>query len=728
MKNNRLNQFLFALILSLGILFGHTSMVLAEETESEGNRAPAAENENQENETPDAVPAPVLELEQVQGDPDVDPQAVIDQAQGYLSEGFDQYIDETDDSTNLLETEGAIVEAAAAEMGTMVVVQPIDDEEVKDKILENEGSAVGYDDDADAHLATAVEEGVEAEVEIAKEGVEITKEVIGAGVDLIQTEIAVGQASDANDDAQQNLIEAQEADTRAEAQVAADEAQENADKAKEAAQAALANANEAIAKAQNAADAYERAVDIYNETRDKIRAELDAGLISLQEAEARTIEAEEVAREYYERMVQAQAEAEAFTQSAKEASEEADAELIASVEELAKVVADNAKNVAGKTAIATATGAAYEAAIIAEDFVKKPVDQLNDSIEEVQERIDAMTAKVEAAKIAHDQAVAELKRIEGTPEYIAAAAELDAAYEAMIIADNALAEAEMALDEMKHAYYANRMLELQNLLNTGITGDELLAVEKELTEIIFRNNNEYSKEDREKVAFDWDSESLVDQYGNVLKFSDLDTEETHHVYVGVTDPEETLTWYQIKLENVLEDDSTVKRMLVYTPFAIDYDEADITVTANHVLNDPDLEKEEKSLFGIVSYEFVKSNFAALSNGNSYDIYAFGSSISNEFFVLNIREILKGINFKNAGEKINQLINSGKSSLDKYTTDYELIDITTAHFVLGDDFINSNVITNRWAAAEANVEALRVKAQEAEDRHTRAEGESRRFSR
>ena len=31
MKNNRLNQFLFALILSLGILFGHTSMVLADE-------------------------------------------------------------------------------------------------------------------------------------------------------------------------------------------------------------------------------------------------------------------------------------------------------------------------------------------------------------------------------------------------------------------------------------------------------------------------------------------------------------------------------------------------------------------------------------------------------------------------------------------------------------------------------------------------------------------------
>ena len=272
MKNNRLNQFLFALILSLGILFGHTSMVSAEEPEP---TTPAADNENLKNETPDVVPAAALEPAQVQGDLDVDPQAIMDQAQGYLAEGFDQYVGESDDSANVLEAEAAIVEAAAAEMGTMVVVQPIDDEEVKDQILENEGYAVGYDDDADAHLATAVEEGVKAEVEIAKEGVEITKEVIGEAVDLIQTEIAVGQASDANDAAQQNLVEAQEADTREEVQAAADEAQRNADKAKEAAQAALANANEALEKAQNAAEAYSRAEEIYNKTREKIKSELE---------------------------------------------------------------------------------------------------------------------------------------------------------------------------------------------------------------------------------------------------------------------------------------------------------------------------------------------------------------------------------------------------------------------------------------------------------------------
>ena len=416
MKNNRLNQLLFALILSLGILFGHTNLVLADgEPADEG--AAETNNDASNDETPDAVPATVLEPAQYTGE--IDPQTIIQQGEAYLENGFNEYIDESNDTPTVVETEGALLEAGAAEGAEIIVAQPID-EEYKEPIVQSESDAIGLTNDANGNLANAVAEGVKAEVEIAKEGVEITTDVIGAGVNLIQAEIAAGQAADAKEEAQQNLNDALEANTREEAQAAADRAQENANTAQAAAEVALAQATEAANKAIAAGEAYVRAEEEYNNAKAKIQAELAAGLISLEQAEIRTAAAEETAKNYYEKMIAAQAEAEAFTQTAKEASEAADAALVASVEELARIVAENAKNVAGKTAITVGTGAAYEAAIIAENFAKQPVDTLNESIDEVQGRIKAIDALIEKAQEEYIAAAARVENIENTDEYITA--------------------------------------------------------------------------------------------------------------------------------------------------------------------------------------------------------------------------------------------------------------------------------------------------------------------
>ena len=727
MKNNRLNQFLFALILSLGILFGHTSMVLAEgedlteeSTESVGNPSTSEETPVVD-ETPKEENLVAVFAANFDPDQDYNAQGIVEQGEAYLSEGFDSYIEESDDSANLLEVEGAIIEAGAAEAGTIVVAQPID-EEYKEPIVENEKEAIQYDADANEHLANAVAEGVKTEVEIAKEGVEITKDVVEVGIDYIGVEVAAGQAADAKEDAQENYNEALNAETREEAQAAADKAQENANKAQAAAEVALAKAQEAANKATEASEAYGRAQDEYNDAKAKIDAELEAGIISLEEARDRTIAAEEVARQYYEEMVAAQADAEAWTKTAKEASEAADAALVQSVEDLAKIVADNAKVVAGKTAIAAATGAAYEAAIIVENFAGKPVDKLNQSIAEVQELIDAMDIEITKAQKKYDDAVADVEQIKDSEDYKTAIQELNdaqASLDALTAARNA---AQKALDEMKNASYADRMLELQEALNdTTLSDEDLLAIENELTEIIFRNNNDYTDEERERIDFKWNVQTIVDDYGNELPTSALDTEGSHNHYFRVQNPDGTKFFYQMSLVNILENNIIVQRILRYTPVIVEYDEADVTVTAKAVLNDPSLEKETGSFIGVVSYEYVKSNFAALLDDDSYDVYAFDSSISNEYYILNVREILNGITWKNALSKVRQVIKSGKSNLNGYIKDnYVLIDKTTARLVLGTEIYNSNVITNRWDAAQASIDELNDQVNDASIRVINAE--------
>ena len=138
MKNNRLNQFLFALILSLGILFGHTSMVLAEETEPEGTIPPSAENDDLGNETPDAVPATVLEPAQVQGDLPVDPQA-FKLGDGYADSG-DDYVEEVTKEDAI----DAINSAELSEIGTGVIAIPAGGE-TSEVIIGNEAVAVSDD-------------------------------------------------------------------------------------------------------------------------------------------------------------------------------------------------------------------------------------------------------------------------------------------------------------------------------------------------------------------------------------------------------------------------------------------------------------------------------------------------------------------------------------------------------------------------------------------------------
>ncbi|MBR2676757.1 MAG: hypothetical protein IKE28_07595 [Solobacterium sp.] len=617
MKNNRLNQFLFALILSLGILFGHTSLVLADE---EPEVEPTVQDNNEQDNnivvTNDnsGLPTPDVNLDQVQG---IDPQDVIQQGEVYLAEGFDNFTEESDDSVNVLQVEGAIIEAGATEIGTIVVAQPID-EEYKEPIVENESGAIGLDDEANDHLANAVVEGVKADVEIAKDGIEITKDVIGIGIDVIQSEVAVNQAEEAEEAAQQNYNDTLNANTQVEAFEYANEADENATKAEEAAKVAHEQAEEAYAKLLEATAAYDAAQKEYAETKELVQNELAAGVISLSEAKAKTEAAKNVAEDYYNEMIAAQEQAELNTEIAKSLSEAADDALKASIEELANMVADSAGKIAKQTAITAASGVAYEVAIIIDDIENNKAQVYEDKISELEDKRDELQGAIAEAEgvIAEKQLALEALDADDA-EYPVAKKQLEEAEQELAEAWEIYNNAERIIEEHNKAIKAGIAQTITTLSDKLNNGEITLAEKQDLAILTVSNIGNY-QEGHKKVT---DAQFVTD---DVLR----------------VEYEDGTAGYYTVVEKTSVDDSGVEKHY------LDFYKTD-NVKGTEIDKLPDLDSYEGS---------TETQYIAVRNQDTYDIKV-GDIASNRFYYAGnvLRPLLndddnKGYYFYNIGGK------------------------------------------------------------------------------
>lgn len=319
--------------------------------------------------------------------------------------------------------------------------------------------------------------------------------------------------------AESDLEDAKKAEKSKDAQLSADDAKDNASQATDAAKDAYEQALVAQTKADEAKKAYDQAVTDYNKAVEEANALLAQGLINAQEAKERTAAAAEIANNYNEAMLQAQKDAEQASALAKENMDNANEALKEEIKKLDEIIAENAKEIAQKSAIAVATGAALGVSKIAVSIAQQTVNYYEGRIEDLEKKVSELEKAISDSEAVIAKAKKELEEFnegEEAQRYAEAAEKLAAAEQAEAYAKEILDNAKDILELKEKAEYAEAMKNLQSkVADKTATTDDI----KQLTEIVIDHCGDYSGP---KLAVtNWETDSVfkvTDSEGNVAYY------------------------------------------------------------------------------------------------------------------------------------------------------------------------------------------------------------------
>ena len=327
------------------------------------------------------------------------------------------------------------------------------------------------------------------------------------------------------------------------------EAQQNADLAKEAAEAAKAE--------------YEKAQKSYDATVAQVKADLALGLITAEAAEKLTDDAQKKADSFYNEMLAKQDAAQKATEAAKQYMQDSADKLKEETENLEKVIAENALEVAKDTAAAAVTGAALAATQIAVDLADKTVEYYEGQIEGLEEQIAELDRALAEADEQIAEAQAQLDAMDKSDsEYTKAKEALEAAQAAkdaaQAIKDKAAAV--LAAKESNEAYLTN-LTKLQNKVKGG---DETAI--NSLARGVLKNLGVFLVAD---YHYDMgDSTATVDETNHIFKVVDEDGNEK--LIKAVLTGEEGEKYLQFVWVEEKEEPSPVKESTAMTPAGAEY--------------------------------------------------------------------------------------------------------------------------------------------------------------
>lgn len=359
-KRRRLFQFLFALVLSFGMLFFSARTVFAEEDNPAAEEGSGETNENtnvQAQDTPVIVDyAPVNVVSE--GGEVYTPEAIVGAVEAYYSdtpeeapaegnaEGFaDVPAEGNSDPVTPAEVVVAITDAQLAEGVAGVVALPAGGE-TTGEIVTDEAVAVIVSESAKDSIHDANNIPDPAEATAAEQAISEFEDANDDAADNVSI-IDIGKSEIAEIAAEVALIDAQNAETKSEAQEAAERAQ----KAYEHAQKYADDANQALEVAtQKKADAeaaYQAAKDAYDLVMQQAQAELSEGEKDLEYAVIQAEDAMRVAYDYYKQAEAEEADAIAARDQAMADFESSKLSLEEAIKNLPAVIGEAAGETAG---------------------------------------------------------------------------------------------------------------------------------------------------------------------------------------------------------------------------------------------------------------------------------------------------------------------------------------------------------------------------------------------
>lgn len=353
----------------------------------------------------------------------------------------------------------------------------------------------------------------------------------------------------AADEAEAQLENAANANTKYEAEAAADAAEEAA----EVANTAAAEAARQAEIAQNEADASKVAYVAAQAAYEAALANLRDGLDDAENAQAAADAAAAEAQAKYEEYLAAAEAAHAATEQAKAEAEKSRQDLADAMDNLNSAIADNAANVLEKTAAVAAIDVALGASKIAVAIAQGTVDYYEGQIEKQKEKKAALEEAITLAEKAIAQAEADLAALdEEDAAYPQAKAALDAAKSAKDSAESVYLNLDAILVAKDQDENAATMTELQGAVASG---NATVAEKKELTEIVLENIQKYD----ESISFgeikwiDDETFSVEDGEGNVSYYQMKTVEGENGDYIQYYKAEKS---YSKDIDEISEEAKT----------------------------------------------------------------------------------------------------------------------------------------------------------------------------
>lgn len=344
----------------------------------------------------------------------------------------------------------------------------------------------------------------------------------------------------AADEAEAQLENAANANTKYEAEAAADAAEEAA----EVANTAAAEAARQAEIAQNEADAAKVAYVAAQVAYESALANLRDGLDDAENAQAAADAAAAEAQAKYEEYLAAAEAAHAATEQAKAEAEKSRQDLADAMDNLNSAIADNAANVLSKTATVAAIDVALGASKIAVTIAQGTVDYYEGQIEKQQEKKAALEEAITLAEEAIAQAEAELAALdEEDAAYPQAKAALDAAQSAKDSAQSVYDNLDAIIDAKEQDEQAGTAATMTDLQNKVASGEATVAEKKELTETVLENIEKYDESINfgEITWIDDETFSVEDDQGNVSYYQMKTAEGENGEYIQYYKAEESYT-------------------------------------------------------------------------------------------------------------------------------------------------------------------------------------------
>lgn len=368
----------------------------------------------------------------------------------------------------------------------------------------------------------------------------------------------------AADEAEAQLENAANANTKYEAEAAADAAEEAA----EVANTAAAEAARQAEIAQNEADAAKVAYVAAQAAYEAALANLRDGLDDAENAQAAADAAAAEAQAKYEEYLAAAEAAHAATEQAKAEAEKSRQDLADAMDNLNSAIADNAANVLEKTAAVAAIDVALGASKIAVAIAQGTVDYYKGQIEKQEEKLAALEEAITLAEEAIAQAEAELAALdEEDAAYPQAKAALDAAQSAKDSAQSVYDNLGAILDAKDQDEQTGTAATMTELQGAVASGEATVAQKQELTETVLENIQKYD----ESISFgeinwiDDETFSVDDGEGNVSYYKMETVEGENGEYIQYYKAEES---YSKDIDEISEEANT------YADSAFSYDSAD----------------------------------------------------------------------------------------------------------------------------------------------------------
>lgn len=507
----------------------------------------------------------------------------------------------------------------------------------------------------------------------------------------------LNKAEEANKTAQNNLDNEKEAiSAAADAQIAADKAAENAANAETA-------ATNAKTDADNAKEAYEAAVKEYEEIKAQVEKELAEGVISAEEATKRTEDALKRANAYKDFMesakdladdlltdaenahkeaTEARKQAEAETEAAREELREAREDLLKAEEELAKATVNAALETGKDLAIVAVTDTVLGAAMIAVDIadgivaynekelkdLKKEKEDLDAAIKKLQDQIDVLNDELNGTNEEDPGLIANAKSAKETKEKAEQA--LNDAIAALELAKQAQKDAEAVITERDAAAERGFKAEMEAMQN-NVTNAEISKAEKE-----------QAVKDLTVLVTDYESNRLLgDVETNYAWEGSLEDE----LFVTVTIGEEEKE-YAVRVDdnNIVQYYEVTRGTTQEPGEPIHHSEKKVTS-----LNEIDSDNLDRYIAGPLNVPVTQKN------GKYYftvSIPTFLGSI--DIVEVEAKQDKDGIYYNIPVVGTKRYINVTQKAYDEPTT------VEVPFTNISDESVsNSNVITDRWAAAD-----------------------------